>query len=518
MGTVVAAALVIAVDAVWMFPDRLPAWALPLYVVAIGLVFGLRERTGTGALAAALTLSAASGGSYALLVWAGFHAGHRVASSRAGAAVALAGALAYGTARVAESGAPPTAVAAECVVLLALPMAVGAYLAQHRRLVATLDDRNRRLRRERELLAERERLHERLRIARDVHDSLGHRLGLVSIQAAALEAGGLSEAQHKEALRQLADASRRAVDELHDLVGALRSPDEPLTRTRGVTDIPALVEDFRTSGVEVTLTERGTPGQVSAPAGEAAYRVVEEGLTNAAKHAPGHPVTVTLEWEPGALLLSVGNPRPITAANAPGHDLADPTERIALAGTPHPAEVANGTRHDPAGRGDLVGDASPSGTAVAADHARPGCPEQGGPTRGTVPAEAAEGAGDDVAGRAELSDLAGDPRSLRMAESAGHGGTGCAEQADPVGAARAAGGGGHGLAGLAERVGLVGGVLNVEDSEAGFRLRALIPAEQPAEPEPVPGTGALHRYRFAALVLAAAALLAAIGPVGAGHS
>ncbi|WP_119729749.1 sensor histidine kinase [Thermomonospora amylolytica] len=469
MGTVVAAALVIAVDAVWMFPDRLPAWALPLYVVAIGLVFGLRERTGTGALAAALTLSVASGGSYALLVWAGFHAGHRVASSRAGAAVALAGALAYGTARVAESGAPPTAVAAECVVLLALPMAVGAYLAQHRRLVATLDDRNRRLRRERELLAERERLHERLRIARDVHDSLGHRLGLVSVQAAALEAGGLSEAQHKEALRQLADASRRAVDELHDLVGALRSPDEPLTRTRGVTDIPPLVEDFRTSGVEVTLTERGTPGQVSAPAGESAYRVVEEGLTNAAKHAPGHPVTVTLEWEPGALLLSVGNPRPITATNALAHDLADPTERIALARNPHPAEAADGTGHD-------------------------------------------------LAGRAELSDLAGDPRSLRMAESAGHGGTGCAEQADPVGAARAAGGGGHGLAGLAERVGLVGGVLNVEDSEAGFRLRALIPAEQPAGPEPVPGTGALHRYRFAALVLAAAALLAAIGPVGAGHS
>jgi hypothetical protein len=76
---------------------------------------------------------------------------------------------------------------------------------------------------------------------------------------------------------------------------------------------------------------------------------------------------------------------------------------------------------------------------------------------------------------------------------------------------------GHGLAGLAERVGLAGGLLNVERSATCFRLRALIPAAGDAMPEPEPaGAGALRRIRFATLVLAAAALLSAVGPAGTG--
>lgn len=396
MGRVAAAALVILVDAVWLFPDRLPGRVLPVYVAAIGLVFALRARTPVGALLAALGLAAVSGGPLALLVWSGFHAGHRVAASRPGAAVALAGMLGYAGARIAERGMPVPAIAAECVVLLALPLAAGAYLAQHRRLVDALDEHNRRLLRERELLAERERLQERLRIARDVHDSLGHRLGLVSLQAAALEAGEPSDRERGEALRLIADASRQAVDELHELVGALRRPPEPAGPAHGPADVDALVEGFRAAGMPVALSTRGRPGELDGPAGEAVYRVVEEGLTNAARHAPGRPVTVSMEWEPGALLLSVGNELPA----------------------------------------------------------------------GPVP---------QVDGR------------------------------------------GHGLAGLAERVGLAGGLLNVERSATCFRLRALIPAAGDAMPEPEPaGAGALRRIRFATLVLAAAALLSAVGPAGTG--
>jgi signal transduction histidine kinase len=94
-----------------------------------------------------------------------------------------------------------------------------------------------------------------LRIARDMHDSLGHRLSLVSIQAAALEVTDLPPDQQR-AIRALADSTRDAVGELHDLVGALRSQED---ESPGLAQIDTAVAEFRAAGMQVTLQRRGEP-------------------------------------------------------------------------------------------------------------------------------------------------------------------------------------------------------------------------------------------------------------------
>ncbi len=196
------------------------------------------------------------------------------------------------------------------VVFTALPLLVGRYLAQHRRLVRTLDAHNRQLRTERALLAEREQLRERLRIARDMHDSLGRRLSLVSVQAAALEVTGLPPAQ-QDAVTTLAGSARDAVTELYLLIGSLRGAADD---TPGAARIPDLVEEFRAAGVAVTIV--GDTGVLPPEVSRVAYRVVEEGLTNAAKHAPGQPVAIHLTRETGTVLVTVTNP--VTAGATPG--------------------------------------------------------------------------------------------------------------------------------------------------------------------------------------------------------
>ncbi|MES4906566.1 MULTISPECIES: histidine kinase [unclassified Streptomyces] len=311
--SLLAAAVVVADTALFVAAHHgvpLP-WAAVGYALAVAGVVALGERAPAAAFTAALLLAALTGGSYVLLLWAAYGAGSRVPMGRDTAQVAGA-ALGWLAVRLvawpADAPAVPQLVSV-FVVFVALPLLVGRYLAQHRRLVAELGRRNRRLRRERELLAERERLRIRLRIARDMHDSLGHRLSLVSVQAAALEVTELPAAQRK-AVRQLAQTARGAMDELHELVGALRGPDETAARAPGAEAIDSVVAEFRAAGVPVALRRGGEPRPLPPAAGEAVYRVVEEGLTNAAKHAPGRPVTVCVTWEPDALLLTVVNPVP----------------------------------------------------------------------------------------------------------------------------------------------------------------------------------------------------------------
>ncbi|MGW3569187.1 sensor histidine kinase [Streptomyces sp. NPDC000941] len=336
-----AAAVVVADTALFVAARHggpLP-WAAVAYALAVAGVVVLGERAPAAAFTAALLLAALTGGSYVLLLWAGYGAGSRAPMGRDTAQVAGA-VLGWLAVRLlawpADAPAVPQLVSI-FVVFVALPLLVGRYLAQHRRLVAELGRRNRRLRRERELLAERERLRERLRIARDMHDSLGHRLSLVSVQAAALEVAELPSAQ-REAVRQLAGTARGAMDELHELVGALRGTDETAARAPGAEAIDEVVAEFRAAGVPVTLRRGGGKPRPLPPAtGEAVYRVVEEGLTNAAKHAPGRPVTVSVTWEPDALLITVVNPvaggeREFSEAAGGGHGLRGLDERMRQVG------------------------------------------------------------------------------------------------------------------------------------------------------------------------------------------
>jgi signal transduction histidine kinase len=150
-----------------------------------------------------------------------------------------------------------------------------------------------------------------------MHDSLGHRLSLVSIQAAALEVAELPAPQ-RQAVHHLAGAARGALSELHDLVGALREGDDAPSRPPAAADVSAVVADFQAAGVRVTVREHGARRPLPGPTGQAAYRVVEEGLTNATRHAPGQPVTVSLVWEPDTLVVTMLNPLPDGAGPGAG--------------------------------------------------------------------------------------------------------------------------------------------------------------------------------------------------------
>lgn len=300
MGRHLAAAIVVLAD-VLLFAVAHPTFAVLAYAPAVALLAFARGRA-LPVFVATLGLAVLSGGSYPLLILVAYRTG--LAATSRGAVAVVAGAVAGWAAVTLVLRTLPETVAG-CVVFVVLPLLVGRYLAQQRRLVEALEVSNDRLRRERELLADREQLRERLRIARDMHDSLGRRLSLVSVQAAALEVSDLPAPQ-RAAVESLATATRGAVTELYELIGSLRGTAEG--PAPGLASTDALAGEFRAAGVPVTVWTDGDPRPLPPAADAVAYRVIEEGLTNAAKHAPGRPVTVRLTWEEDSLVLSVTNP------------------------------------------------------------------------------------------------------------------------------------------------------------------------------------------------------------------
>ena len=162
-------------------------------------------------------------------------------------------------------------------------------------------------------LAEQARTQERNRIARELHDILGHTLtvSLLHVQSARLTV----EHDPADAARALAEAERlgrECLAEVRTTVGMLRrdadgarASEEPGTvPLPGVDGLPALVERFRSTGADVTFTVDGDAGGLPATAGLAVFRILQEALTNAAKHAPGAPTAVRLVVGAGTVTLT----------------------------------------------------------------------------------------------------------------------------------------------------------------------------------------------------------------------
>lgn len=214
-----------------------------------------------------------------------------------------------------------------------LPAVVGRYRAQRVALLDALRERNAQLLRERDMIAHQARLRERHRIAQDMHDSLGHRLALIAVHAGGLEVDrGLTERQ-REAVGVLRLAAAGAMRELREVVSLLQ--DDTLSEAGGVDAVGRLVESARVAGADVTLHHGGEPRPLPAAAGHAAYRTVQEGLTNALKHAPGAPIAVGLRHEPDALVVEVHNEPPAVPAGTAiggGQGLTGLRERARLLG------------------------------------------------------------------------------------------------------------------------------------------------------------------------------------------
>jgi signal transduction histidine kinase len=228
-----------------------------------------------------------------------------------------------------------------CFVLL--PATLGAYRAARAQLVAALVDRAERAEAAQQLLAREAVLEERARIAGEMHDVVGHRVSLMVLHAGAVEMA----ADDPRTVQQLADqmqaAGRQALQELRQLVGLLRTEEGtepvPLAPQPTLADLPGLVEDSHQAGMDVTLETVGEVRGLAQTVERAAYRVVQEALTNAGRHAPGARVGVTLDYRPTELAVLVVNRKATRApATVPGrgHGLVGLRERVnALGGRLH---------------------------------------------------------------------------------------------------------------------------------------------------------------------------------------
>lgn len=207
----------------------------------------------------------------------------------------------------------------------------GALAQARAALVDSLRERARRAEREQERRVAEARLAERTRIAREMHDVLAHRLSLLATYAGALEYRPDAPPEKLAAAAAVVrEGVHQALNELREVVTLLREDEgrsEPAT-----VDIPKLVEESRAAGLEVTLDNHvvGLPD----PVARTGYRVVQEALTNARKHAAGQPVTVTLDGAAGdRLRIEVRNPLPGKASESePGLGLIGLAERVHLAG------------------------------------------------------------------------------------------------------------------------------------------------------------------------------------------
>ncbi len=199
---------------------------------------------------------------------------------------------------------------------------VGAGVRIRRDQAALIEERAALLERARRDDAERAVARERLRIARELHDVVAHSLSVVAVQSGMAEHLLATQPERAAAaLTAISDTSRSALTELRRLLGVLRADDEPsgsLVPALGIGDLPALAERVRDAGVAVELTTTGDPGGVASAAGLTAYRIVQEALTNAVRHAgPGAAARVTVACLPAAVeVLVVDDGGPGTAGAA----------------------------------------------------------------------------------------------------------------------------------------------------------------------------------------------------------
>jgi signal transduction histidine kinase len=223
-------------------------------------------------------------------------------------------------------------------------------------LIASLQERARRAEAEQGRRVAEARAAERTRIAREMHDVLAHRLSLLATYAGAIEyRPDAPPEQVTRAAGVVRAGAHQALDELREVITVLREDDGPgdgdgeQRPQPGLADLPRLVEESRDAGARVQLDDRvPDPAALPGAAGRTAYRVVQEGLTNARKHAPGEPVQVIIDGRPGGrLLIDIRNPLVNGHATGPaiggsGTGLIGLTERVRLAGGELDHQAADG--------------------------------------------------------------------------------------------------------------------------------------------------------------------------------
>ncbi|GHF47498.1 two-component sensor histidine kinase [Streptomyces mashuensis] len=231
----------------------------------------------------------------------------------------------------------------DAFVVAATPLALGLLTRTRRELAWRLEELTRSREREDRLLADRVLATERARLAREMHDVVAHQVSLISLQAGAVQVS-TDDDRAREGARTIRELSVRTLDELRHMVGILRAAGadtEELSPQPRLADLDRLIE---LSALDVTYENgagQGESGAYSEAVERAAFRTVQEALTNVRKHAPGAKVRVAVRQEPGGagLVVEVRNGPPDAAVPAPGlpgggHGLVGLRERAqSLGGT-----------------------------------------------------------------------------------------------------------------------------------------------------------------------------------------
>ena len=227
--------------------------------------------------------------------------------------------------------------------------ALGMAVQGRRATIAALQDRARRAEETREETALRRVAEDRVRIARELHDAIAHHVAVISVQAGVAEhVVAHDPAAAREALHHVRGSAKAVLAELQSVLGVLRQDeaDLPTAPTPDLSHLDELVASFRSIGMPVTVETSGPSVRLAPAADLAAFRLVQEALTNVQKHATGARARVVLAVEGNRLALTVANERPPArdddeagwqhredaAATGSGLGLVGMRERVAAAG------------------------------------------------------------------------------------------------------------------------------------------------------------------------------------------
>lgn len=207
------------------------------------------------------------------------------------------------------------------VAFVAVTLVTGLYIGSRRELLFTLRDRAERAERERDLQIQQAKTLERRRIAREMHDVLAHRLSLISMHAGAQSLRrDLGDDGVRESVRVIEESAHLALAELRDVLGVLRDDvDHDLRRPQPTAaQLPELLDEARRGGSNVTARLDVDLNGLTDACGRAVYRLVQEGLTNARKHAPRSAVEVSVHGTPDdGVVVSVRNPLSVSRSPSP---------------------------------------------------------------------------------------------------------------------------------------------------------------------------------------------------------
>jgi signal transduction histidine kinase len=222
------------------------------------------------------------------------------------------------------------------------PFVLGAWVAglvvhDRSRLAGNLRETNERLAQERDASAREVVLEERARVARDLHDVVGHSLTVIILQAGAARRVWVTD--RPTALASLANAARVARGGLTELLHSLDeldASDRPADDVGGLEEFDAILEMAKLAGVRLELKVEGQRARLSPPAELASHRVVQEALTNAIKHAPGSPVMLVVHYGKEMMELEVSNKHVVATAGSVagkgGHGLLGMRQRVEACG------------------------------------------------------------------------------------------------------------------------------------------------------------------------------------------